>query len=273
MNFIGLYDINRLCWSDGFELAIDFFDLLGEKPNSFFYKEIVPLEQQDLDDGDREVSLADLEKVTSTNKELCGIGISLIIEEKDSVHWRANFHYFQDALYPHQKYLIVEYVEEFMGFDNRNFIVKIISNLSSTAEVPYGFACKLPSSGLRSYDYIDAQTFFAPMFNYENPSLWKLEVPSYKNNGIAPKRYLKGMMRLVYPYNFITTKHLNNKIQNSTLKNWIINNSNNGDLIEITDDLWIWCVDEVNLERVNLDCLIADILISGKMPSEGSWGP
>jgi hypothetical protein len=40
MNFIGLYDIGRLCWSDGLKLAVDFFNLLGETPDSFFYQEI-----------------------------------------------------------------------------------------------------------------------------------------------------------------------------------------------------------------------------------------
>jgi hypothetical protein len=282
MNFIGLYDIGRLCWSDGLKLAVDFFNLLGETPDSFFYQEIAPLDQHDLDDGYREIPLAKRDKTTVANKELRGVGIAQTIEDEDGVHWRANFHYFQDVLYSYQKYLIIEYMEDLAGFENIDFIAELVSIVAAAADIPYGFACKLPSPPLRSYDYIDAQTAYVPLFNYEDPEAWKLEVPSYMNSGIAPKRHLEGKLRLVYPYNFLTAKHLDNQVQTTNLRGWILDNPENGTLIGIADDLWIWRVDQVDLGRVNMDCMNAGILISGKTPSAkpGSpdpgvvgWGP
>ncbi|GEM_PF-2999986 len=265
MNFIALYNISKFSWNDALINAKGFFNSLGIQPNLVFYQEVLPLEKQEFDDGVREVSITELENITASSKNIRGL--SLVFQKEGSSRWDLNFHYYFDILYPEQNYLIIEYGDEFKSIDDSNFLLNVVNDISKSSEVSYGFSCQLPYNGVKSYSYIDAQTSFVPVFSYENTNLWTTEVPSYLNDGIAPKRYLEGMLRLVYRYNFIVQKHLNRIIQGMKLQDWIHSDSSHGTLTELANGLWCWEVGQENLEKVNLACYQAELLISYKAPS------
>lgn len=267
VNFIALYNIEKMDWTTALQRARKFFDKICLQEDSIFYQEIIPIEKQEYDDGVRIVSYSELKKIAATKKDIRGISLS--IQNKDKSRWDVNFHYYYDLLFHDQNYLIIEYNENNKSFSDTDFLYSLIKDISSSSEIPYGFACQLPYFGVKSYNYIDSQVFYTPLFPYEDSETWSLEVPSYMNDGIAPKRYLIGMLRLIYRYNFITEKHLNMKINGTTLQEWIVNNPDNGNLVNLTGNLWVWEVNENNLERINIECITSGLLISGKIPPKG----
>lgn len=262
MNLIALYNIGKMDWITALQHARKFFDKLCLQEDLIFYQEHIPLENQEYDDGTREVSYSELKRIATSKKDIRGISLS--IQNEDRSRWDVNFHYYFDLLFPDQNYLIIEFNDKYKSFSDTNFLYSLIEDIAHSSEIPYGFACQLPYFGVKSYNYIDSQVFYAPLFPYEDPETWALEVPSYMNDGIAPKRYLNGMLRLIYRYNFINERHLNMEVDGTTLQKWIANNPDNGHLFKLTDNLWVWEVNEKNLEQVNIECIASGLLISGR---------
>jgi hypothetical protein len=56
----------------------------------------------------------------------------------------------------------------------------------------------------------------------------------------SSKRYRTGLLRDIYPYNILTSAHLEQVINGETLEQWIKKNSSHGTLEKITDDHWLW---------------------------------
>lgn len=259
---LALYNIRGFGWKNMLRQALSFYLKLNIEPNSIFYSEVVPL---DSESDAREVSISEMERIIERNDTEIR-GISLSYSKENGQKWDVNFHYYFDDLFSQQSYLIVEYSDEYKKLYDRTFLLDLIKEISSSSFVPYGFACRLPYFGVTSYEYIDAQTVFPKLFPYENPRLWRTEVPSYLNDGFGSKRYLSGLLRLVYPYNIITDKHLEMKVQNISLHDWISSENTKGDLTKINNNLWAWIVKEEYLESVNMVCIDAGLLIAGVKP-------
>jgi hypothetical protein len=146
-------------------------------------------------------------------------------------------------------------------------IQELATRINHETRVRYGIGCKFPAEQVQAPHYVDAQTLFLPFLPYEDENLWKVEVPSYLSDAPSPRRYLDGMFRLVYQYNFITAKHLDRQIAGVSLKDWIAADRSRGTLTQLAADLWFWQVDEDHLFDVNRACAHAELLIAWKPPA------
>ena len=71
-----------------------------------------------------------------------------------------------------------------------------------------------------------------------------------------------GHLREIYPINFINENHLNYEIfQKTTLKDWISAKGSRGKLEQVTDELWAWTIEEVDLENVTIELAKSDICL------------
>lgn len=64
------------------------------------------------------------------------------------------------------------------------------------------------------------------------------------------KGYKTGDYRDIYPYNLISSAHLEQEIEGKKLAVWIKSDERNGELTKLSDDLWMWKVDEANIPHV-----------------------
>lgn len=65
----------------------------------------------------------------------------------------------------------------------------------------------------------------------------------------------KGLIRDVYPWNFLTSAQLQAMVGKFTLKEWIANDSRHGTLSPVTDQAMLWAVEGAAIPRVR-QCLI-----------------
>lgn len=236
------------------------FNKLGIRPNEFSCYVIVPKEREDFDDGDYHISENEIEKWMGRSDLL---GFRLAYQEPNARRWTTLFHYFADALHHEQKYLIIEHIDE-KNSTLTPAVIDAIKSISETCEIPYGFALNVPEQNIITYKYHDAQVIYKNLFTYEDQKLWKTEVPSYLISAKSPRRYLTGMLRLVYEINIISNLHLLMRIESTDLKNWILENPTRGKLEEINNKLWTWSVSHEFLEGINKKLHDAGILISAK---------
>ena len=62
--------------------------------------------------------------------------------------------------------------------------------------------------------------------------------------------YRDGILRDVYPMNFLTAPQLNKRIGRSTLRRWIGQTADRGELSHFMDDVWLWRVPEKLIPRI-----------------------
>jgi len=75
-------------------------------------------------------------------------------------------------------------------------------------------------------------------------------------------RYIENMLRMVYPYNLLNGQHLQIKMGDQSLRDWINGSDERGVLRPIGKDGWMWEVMEGHLAIVNQACGSADILVA-----------
>jgi hypothetical protein len=63
-------------------------------------------------------------------------------------------------------------------------------------------------------------------------------------------RYRTGHLRDIYPLNILSSIHLQEKILNQSLENWIKSSPLHGDLKPLTDKLWSWWVPQENIASI-----------------------
>lgn len=69
-----------------------------------------------------------------------------------------------------------------------------------------------------------------------------------------------GLIRDVYPWNFLTAAHLKRAIGKETLHHWIHAAANRGALSPLTDRVFLWAVDDLNIPKVREALVEADIV-------------
>ncbi|MFU1795998.1 hypothetical protein ACM1RC_19225 [Paenibacillus azoreducens] len=97
------------------------------------------------------------------------------------------------------------------------------------------------------------------MFPFEDCFAFIHEAPGrYGGKG----RYTESMLRMVYPYNLLNEKHMQIKIADQTLRDWIHESGERGTLRPIAKDSWVWEVMDKHLVAVNQACGEAGILVA-----------
>lgn len=237
------------------ELGTSFFEKIGIKPNDIGYKVRVPLES----------NASGIKSVRSVKRLIEAVNANVVehicISHLNDNRQEIAFYFGYPEGFEQYRRLIIDST----GENILSNLVYLTKDSIQAANAPYGFATQI--NNMRNpYAYVDASTVLVPPSAYEDPSLWGAEVPNYLSDGPWPRRYLKGMMRLVYEYNFITTRHLSAHISGSTLKEWIENKDNGGKLEKIGPDMWLWHVPVDELPSVNQACADAGLLIAWRTP-------
>lgn len=232
------------------DLGTSFFEKIGIKPNDIGYKVPVPLES----------NVSGIKSVRSVNRLIEAVNANTVehtcISHLNDDNQEIVFYFGYPERFEQYRRLIIYST----GEDILPNLVSFARDFAQVANAPYGIATQI---NMRNpFQYVDASTVLVPPLAYENPSFWGAEVPNYLNDGPWPRRYLKGMMRLVYEYNLITTRHLSAHIGDSTLKEWIENNNSRGKLEKIGSDMWLWHVSVDELAIVNQACADAGLLIA-----------
>jgi hypothetical protein len=97
------------------------------------------------------------------------------------------------------------------------------------------------------------------IFPFENTSLFTRELPGRVPGSAS---YERVKLRMIYPLNVLNEEHLGIRINDLSLREWIISDSSRGSLKSIPNDMWLWAVNEMNLAEINNACGEAGILIA-----------
>ncbi len=80
--------------------------------------------------------------------------------------------------------------------------------------------------------------------------------------GGSKGRYRTGLLRDIYPVNFISEEHIMERVGNFSLQEWINLSPNHGELRALNDHLWSWHVPSQDILLVRESLLSTGILLS-----------
>jgi len=140
-------------------------------------------------------------------------------------------------------------------------LVKFVKDLSADIVVPYGiiYQCEKVS---KAFSYA-AGNNMVTIYPCENSSAFKKEVPGRFQ---GRERYKEDLLRMVYPVNVLSDRHLEADVAGVVLKDWIGESVGRGALEPLTPSTWLWYVEADQLQDVNQSLGEAGILISWKKP-------
>ena len=130
----------------------------------------------------------------------------------------------------------------------------------------------------------DLYAFFEPSYGYGYQRLFKLG-PSFYPFGVIsgldygePERkqigkwgneysyedgdYKTGMLRDIYPINFLSQAHFLQQVEGQPLNVWIESTPGHGELKQLTDNLWSWWVPEDKIESIRKIFIPIGLLLS-----------
>ncbi|AFK72472.1 hypothetical protein D3C76_746860 [compost metagenome] len=138
-------------------------------------------------------------------------------------------------------------------------MIKFIKDVCADITVQYGMIYKCDRIS-KAFSYA-AGNNMVTMYPCENSSAFKKKV-SGRFQG--RERYKESLLRMVYPVNIISNKHLEVDVGGMLLKDWIGDGAGRGSLEALTSSTWLWYVQVDQLEDVNKSLGEAGILISWK---------
>lgn len=68
--------------------------------------------------------------------------------------------------------------------------------------------------------------------------------------GMAQHVYRNGLLRGIYPHNFLTDAQLSRNVRGGTLASWIQEDGNRGSLVEFQGHVWLWSLDDSEIGNV-----------------------
>ena len=77
-----------------------------------------------------------------------------------------------------------------------------------------------------------------------------VRINRWNSVGMGRRVYEKGLLRDVYPWNFLTEPHLSRQVEGVSLRQWIGQGKGRGSLTSVGGDMWLWAVQEYQIERV-----------------------
>ena len=83
-------------------------------------------------------------------------------------------------------------------------------------------------------------------------------------NGMLGRVWEKGLLRDVYPWNFLTRPHLVKQVGTISLEKWIRQDERRGRLEPLGDGISFWEVDDINMSSIRKELLEADVIFDWK---------
>lgn len=199
-----------------------------------------------------EISFSDLKEKINNNEVTA---FRIYSEQKGAQPWYASFGYMTNE-FGGFNYIDVQYPSV---ADEPKATTEFLRSLSD--KIPYSYGIKYCSDKITKALYYATGDNMVNIYQYENASLFKRECPGrFKGQ----ERYKNTMVRMVYPVNVINNYHLDIIIGNISLKEWISCDEKHGSLEGLNNDLWLWTVEDAELDEVNKYLGEAGVLISWK---------
>ena len=199
-----------------------------------------------------EISFPDLREKINNNEVTA---FRIYSEQKDAQPWSASFGYMTNE-FGGFNYIDVQYPSI---SDDSKATTEFLISLSDNITCSYGI--KYRSDKITKVFYYATGDNMVNIYEYENASLFKRECPGRFR---GQERYKNTMLRMVYPINMINNHHLNILIESVSLREWISSNEKHGSLQELNNNLWLWTVDDTELDEINRHLGEAGVLISWK---------
>lgn len=202
-----------------------------------------------------EISFPDLKEKINNNDVAA---FRIYSDQKDAPPWNASFGYITNE-FGGFNYIDVQYPSV---ADDSEATTEFLSSLPDN--IPYLYGIKYRSDKVTKAFYYATGDNMVNIYQYENTSLFKRECPGrFKGQ----ERYKNTMLRMVYPINMINNHHLDIVIGNVSLKEWISSDEKHGSLEGLNNNLWLWTVEDTELDEVNRCLGEAEVLISWKSPA------
>lgn len=199
-----------------------------------------------------EVSFPDLKEKIKNNAVTA---FRIYSEQKNAQPWNASFGYMTNE-FGGFNYIDIQYPS--VAGDSKA-TTEFLSSLPDN--IPYLYGIKYRSDKVTKAFYYATGDNMVNIYQYENASLFKRECPGrFKGR----ERYKNTMLRMVYPINMINSHHLDIIIENVNLKEWISSDEKHGSLEGLSNNLWLWTVEDTELDEVNRYLGEAGLLISWK---------
>ncbi|WP_175712860.1 hypothetical protein [Burkholderia ambifaria] len=136
-------------------------------------------------------------------------------------------------------------------------IEAFLENVAANLSCKYAIAYDAETSSV-AYTYSTGVNL-VKIFPFEDTSLFTKELPGRVPGSAS---YERVKLRMIYPVNVLNEEHLGIRINDLSLREWIISDSSRGSVNSIPNNMWLWVVNEVNLAEVNNACGEAGILIA-----------
>lgn len=78
--------------------------------------------------------------------------------------------------------------------------------------------------------------------------------------GVQKQVYREGVIRDVYPWNFLTTPHLEARVGNFSLQDWIQQDEQRGHLKLLNENVWLWEVAESNISTIRSELWDTEVI-------------
>jgi hypothetical protein len=132
------------------------------------------------------------------------------------------------------------------------------------ASFGYGYAFKAPYSlNLETYGPGLASSGVLAV-GQEDPYAWQTSLCSTLSQGTRPHQ--RGMLRFVYPLNFLGPELLDSRVHEESLASWIAANPSRGILSKIGRNLWEWSISEEEISEIRQQLGMLGKLIAYKAP-------
>ncbi|WP_175962279.1 hypothetical protein [Burkholderia pyrrocinia] len=221
----------------------------GEVTRAVFLEFIVRNGERFIDD--REVSLAELRGKISAGEvtafQVCND------EEKDGA---------PDVSFGYNvpEYGGLSFIDVQVGksiYEINKEIEGFLENIAMHIRFKYAIAYDAENSSA-AYKYSTGVNLIR-IFPFENTSLFTRELPGRLPGSAS---YEGAKLRMIYPLNVLNETHLEIRVNDLSLKEWIGSDSSRGSLTSISNNMWLWSVEKADLLEVNSACGEAGILVA-----------
>ncbi|WP_155644478.1 hypothetical protein [Burkholderia anthina] len=141
-------------------------------------------------------------------------------------------------------------------------VERFLENFVARSSCKYAIAYDAKDS-LTAYKY-SVGVNLVRIFDFENTSLFTRELP-----GRVPgtESYERVKLRMIYPLNVLNEEHLEIRVGDLSLREWIASDLCRGSMRSISNNMWLWSVEEADLVEINSACGEAGILIAWQKAS------
>ncbi|CAE6734727.1 hypothetical protein [Paraburkholderia aspalathi] len=249
---MALYGTDRISPLEAYKAGHEFFSAMSVDITTAGYTRYIEVA------GERDVELVEVpfDELKSLIESGVATDFRIYNNAGGQIPWRASFGYNTPSF---GGFFGIDAQLDVQLADSADKFIDYIKRIATSLNVSYGIAYEAPK--MTSAFYYAAGSNLAKLKPFENPSAFGKEVPG---GSYGAARYQESMLRMVYPINVISDRHLNIVVGGIQLKEWIVAEDNRGSLQPIGNDLWLWLVPEAALDSINQLCGEAGILISWK---------